>query len=141
MTYPVRAFKIIYVLHRLGLLEQVKANPKRAALVFLVPHSGLKGFERQDIISDGVSPHSIKDIHDIGPAAVKTFADKYGIKTVDKLKTAVDLFKQEKVKMKEKKHRSDWLRAVRSWGKHVELNKTENIAMMKNIPQYISPSD
>ncbi|EEY53998.1 uncharacterized protein PITG_07683 [Phytophthora infestans T30-4] len=125
---------------RLGLLELVKTNPKRAALVFMVPQSGMKDFELQNVVSDEVPPHSIKDIKGIGPATASTGAE-YGIHTVDEFKRAVDPFKQGEMEMKKKKHESDWTRAVKRWETHKKLNKAENITMVKNIPQYVAPSD
>ncbi|KAI9983773.1 hypothetical protein PInf_007848 [Phytophthora infestans] len=121
-------------------ITNLKTNPKRAALVFMVPQSGMKDFELQNVVSDEVSPHSIKDIKGIGPATASTGAE-YGIHTVDEFKTAVDPFKQGEMEMKKKKHESDWTRAVKRWETHKKLNKAENITMVKNIPQYVAPSD
>ncbi|KAI9981203.1 hypothetical protein PInf_008847 [Phytophthora infestans] len=139
-THPVRAFGIIYVLDRLGLLELVKTNSKRAALVFMVPQSGMKDFERQNVIADEVSPHSIKDIKGIGPATASTLAE-YGINTVVEFKAAVGRLDQGETVIKEKKHESDWSRAVKRWEAHKKLDKAENITMVENIPQYVAPSD
>ncbi|KAI9983769.1 hypothetical protein PInf_007843 [Phytophthora infestans] len=121
-------------------IDDGRTNPKQAALVFMVPQSGIKDFELQNVISDEVSPHSIKDIKGIGPATASTLAE-YGINTVDEFKTAVDPFKQGEMEMKEEKHESDWIRAVKRWETHKKLNKAENITMVKNIPQYVAPSD
>ncbi|KAI9981308.1 hypothetical protein PInf_008964 [Phytophthora infestans] len=119
---------------------QLKTNSKRAALVFMVPQSGMKDFERQNVIADEVSPHSIKDIKGIGPATASTLAE-YGINTVVEFKAAVGRLDQGETVIKEKKHESDWSRAVKRWEAHKKLDKAENITMVENIPQYVAPSD
>ncbi|EEY53999.1 uncharacterized protein PITG_07685 [Phytophthora infestans T30-4] len=82
-------------------------------------HAKLRdGLELENVIFDEVSPHSIKDIK--------------GIK---------GLLDQGNMKMKENKHKSDWSRAVKRWESHKKPNKAENITMVKNIPQYVAPSD
>ncbi|KAL3663422.1 hypothetical protein V7S43_011827 [Phytophthora oleae] len=55
-NHHVRASGIIYLLEKLGLLDLVKANPKRAALIFVHPAGEAKDFKRQQIHSSGTSP-------------------------------------------------------------------------------------
>ncbi|KAE9329790.1 hypothetical protein PF008_g15860 [Phytophthora fragariae] len=54
-THPVNASGIIKVLEKLELLESVKNNPKRVALVFAVPHDIADSFKLQKIVHEEVS--------------------------------------------------------------------------------------
>lgn len=66
MTHPVRASGVIYVLRKLGLLEHVVKNPKRAALIFLLPLVEARAFTRQDITTTDVSPTLYKTLRELG---------------------------------------------------------------------------
>ncbi|KAG6959133.1 hypothetical protein JG688_00010221 [Phytophthora aleatoria] len=48
-THPVNGESVANLLKQLGLLEMVKAHPKSAALIFVVPKSKAAGFELQPI--------------------------------------------------------------------------------------------
>ncbi|KAG2842303.1 hypothetical protein PC119_g6833 [Phytophthora cactorum] len=48
-THPVNGESLANLLKQLGLLEMVKAHPKSAALIFVVPKSKAAGFELQPI--------------------------------------------------------------------------------------------
>lgn len=47
--HPVQAASVVEVLNSLGLLDAVKANPSRAAIIFVVPTDIARDFEWQPI--------------------------------------------------------------------------------------------
>ncbi|KAG3246629.1 hypothetical protein PI124_g8653 [Phytophthora idaei] len=69
MTHPVKASGILSVLEKLGLLEVVNSDPKRAALVFVVPKSTTSSFKRQEIVPEATDSSPVKSIKGIGPVA------------------------------------------------------------------------
>ncbi|KAG3112860.1 hypothetical protein PI125_g7843 [Phytophthora idaei] len=74
MTHPVKASGILSVLEKLGLLEVVNSDPKRAALVFVVPKSTTSSFKRQEIVPEATDSSPVKSIKGIGPVAERKLA-------------------------------------------------------------------
>ncbi|EGZ26623.1 hypothetical protein PHYSODRAFT_468341, partial [Phytophthora sojae] len=99
-VHPMRASGIIYVLRKLGLLETVEENHKRAAIIFLHPAAHASAFQRQKIIVSGGSPRSIEEARGIGPLTQKTLA-MYGVKTVEELKDGINAFRDGKIIMQD----------------------------------------
>ncbi|KAG1709895.1 hypothetical protein DVH05_016909 [Phytophthora capsici] len=138
---PVRASGIIYLLEKLGLLDLVKANPKRAALVFVRPTDGSKDFQQQKILSGGTPPKDIRDLKGIGQGTVNTLAKHFNVTSIADLEAKVDDFEVGRcVAPTDKKHEAAWARAVEIWKKEVQYLKDQSsITMVDEIPQYVYP--
>ncbi|KAG3156581.1 hypothetical protein PC128_g21844 [Phytophthora cactorum] len=76
MTHPVKASGILSVLEKLGLLEVINSDPKRAALVFIVPKSTTSSFKRQEIVPEATDNSPVKSIKGIGPVAERNLPAK-----------------------------------------------------------------
>ncbi|KAG6954582.1 hypothetical protein JG687_00011717 [Phytophthora cactorum] len=76
MTHPVKASGILSVLEKLGLLEVINSDPKRAALVFVVPKSTTSSFKRQEIVPEATDNSPVKSIKGIGPVAERNLPAK-----------------------------------------------------------------
>ncbi|KAG1703598.1 hypothetical protein DVH05_007542 [Phytophthora capsici] len=136
---PVRASGIIYLLDKLGLLDLVKTNPKRAALVFVCPTDKSKDFQQQRILSGDTPSTEIRDLKDIRQETVNVLA-KYKVKSIAQLEAKVDDFEGGRIKLDKKKHKRFWKRAVRCWRNEEQyLKEPSNIKMVEDIPQYVYP--
>ncbi|EGZ06425.1 hypothetical protein PHYSODRAFT_307359 [Phytophthora sojae] len=89
-THPVNALGIIMVLKKLGLLEEVKKDPNRVALVLVVPHEIADSYKRQEIVSAAVNgSERVLSVRGIGVKSAKKLA-QHGITTIDELMRAID---------------------------------------------------
>ncbi|KAK1943306.1 hypothetical protein P3T76_004702 [Phytophthora citrophthora] len=141
-TLPVRASGIIYLLKKLGLLDMVKANPKHAAQIFFHPAVGLKDFNRQQILSNGIctSPKRVDEVEGIGSGTLKTLRT-YNVKKIADLEEKIDDFQNGNLTLEDEKDRENWLRPVRLWEQEVQcLDDPANVKMVDEIPQYVASS-
>ncbi|KAG1692085.1 hypothetical protein DVH05_025893 [Phytophthora capsici] len=137
---PVRASGIIYLLDKLGLLDLVKANPKRAALVFVCPTDGSKDFKKQQILSDGTPPKDIRDLKGIGQGMVNILAKYFNVISTADLEAKVDEYDAGRIVLTDKKHSAAWARAVEIWKNEVRYLKDQwNVKLMDEVPQYVYP--
>jgi hypothetical protein len=86
-TPSVDASELMLVLEKLGLLEAVKANPKRVALVFVAPEAIARNYSRQKVDPEATDDTSVASFSGVGPVAA-AMLEASGISTVGQLKTA-----------------------------------------------------
>eukprot|EP00644_Phytophthora_capsici_P004982 jgi/Phyca11/96579/e_gw1.1.388.1 len=124
----------------LGLLDLVKANPKRAALVFVRPTDRSMDFQQQKILSGGTPPKEIRDLKGIGQGTVNILAKYFNVISTADLEAKVDEFYAGRIPTTGKKHEAAWTRAVGIWKREVQYLKDQsNITMVDEIPQYVYP--
>ena len=84
-THPVNGIGLVNVLTHLKLLEIVRANPKKVALIFVVPEENAADFQRQPI-------EAVELAQDAGVQRIKGIGTKMGQKLrEDKIYTIADL--------------------------------------------------
>ncbi|KAE8951661.1 hypothetical protein PR001_g33633 [Phytophthora rubi] len=92
-THPVNGAGLVNVLTRLGLLRDVRENPKRVALIFSVPLKVEQAFTRQTFVLDGIlgDADSVRKVHNIGAVAENALkADPIKVHTIGELRTYLE---------------------------------------------------
>ncbi|RLN51529.1 hypothetical protein BBJ28_00027008, partial [Nothophytophthora sp. Chile5] len=136
-THDVNASGIMHMLSKLDLLQSVKSDPSRVALVFVVPKDLVDSYVRQTIVTVATAgTESIREIKGIGDTTAGILEQKYGIRTIDELQVAVERYDGGELTLHDGDRRL-WTLASTSLKKHGPLSDPAYGDAMAKIPQYV----
>ncbi|RLN38134.1 hypothetical protein BBJ28_00024200 [Nothophytophthora sp. Chile5] len=136
-THAVNASGIMHVLRKLDLLQSVKSDPSRVALLFVIPKDLVDSYVRQTIVTVATAgTESTRAIKGIGDITAGMLEQQYGIRTIDELHVAVEKYDGGEFTI----HDGDitlWKLASTSLKKHGPLSDPAYGDAMAKIPQYV----